>query len=67
MNEIMRAELGAPKMVDRGNFQAALDALTVYGRQERWEDSSTISPLAQTAGPQRPKGAHNYRTDGRLE
>jgi len=32
--------------------------LTVYGRQERWEDSPT-------GWPQRPKGEHNYRTDGR--
>ena len=32
--------------------------LTVYGRQERWEDSPA-------GWPQRPKGAHNYRTDGR--
>ena len=32
--------------------------LTVYGRQERWEDS--------TAGwLKRPEGTHNYRTDGR--
>jgi predicted dithiol-disulfide oxidoreductase (DUF899 family) len=32
--------------------------LTVYGRQERWEDSPT-------GWPQRPEGGHNYRTDGR--
>ena len=32
--------------------------LTVYGRQERWEDSPT-------GWPQRSNGAHNYRTDGR--
>src|SRR3984885_7249758 len=32
--------------------------LTVYGRQERWEDSPT-------GWPQRPKGEHSYRTDGR--
>jgi len=32
--------------------------LTVYGRQESWEDS----PIGW---PQRPKGEHNYRTDGR--
>jgi len=32
--------------------------LTVYGRQERWEDSPT-------GWPQWPKGEHNYRTDGR--
>jgi predicted dithiol-disulfide oxidoreductase (DUF899 family) len=32
--------------------------LTVYGRQERWEDSPTD-------WPQRPKGEHNYRTHGR--
>jgi len=32
--------------------------LTVYGRQERWEDSPTGSP-------RRPKGQHNYRTNGR--
>ena len=32
--------------------------LTVYGRQERWEDSPT-------GWPQRPNGEHNYRTDGR--
>jgi predicted dithiol-disulfide oxidoreductase (DUF899 family) len=32
--------------------------LTVYGRQERWEDSPT-------GWPQRPKGEHNYRADGR--
>ncbi len=32
--------------------------LTVYGRQERWEDSPT-------GWPQRPEGEHNYRTDGR--
>jgi predicted dithiol-disulfide oxidoreductase (DUF899 family) len=32
--------------------------LTVYGRQERWEDSPP-------GWPQRPKGQHNYRTDGR--
>jgi predicted dithiol-disulfide oxidoreductase (DUF899 family) len=32
--------------------------LTVYGRQERWEDSPT-------GWPQRPKGEHPYRTDGR--
>ena len=32
--------------------------LTVYGRQEAWEDSPT-------GWPQRPKGEHPYRTDGR--
>jgi predicted dithiol-disulfide oxidoreductase (DUF899 family) len=32
--------------------------LTVYGRQERWEDSPP-------GWPQRPKGQHNYRTDRR--
>ena len=32
--------------------------LTVYGRQEAWEDSPT-------GWPQRPKGEHAYRTDGR--
>ena len=32
--------------------------LTVYGRQERWEDSPA-------GWPQRPKGSHPYRTDGR--
>ena len=31
--------------------------LTVYGRQERWEDSPTGWPL-------RPEGEHNYRIDG---
>jgi len=32
--------------------------LTVYGRQESWEGSPTL-------WPQRPKGEHNYRTEGR--
>jgi predicted dithiol-disulfide oxidoreductase (DUF899 family) len=32
--------------------------LTVYGRQERWEDSPA-------GWPQRPKGEHPYRIDGR--
>ena len=32
--------------------------LTLYGRQETWEDSPT-------GWPQRPKGEHPYRTDGR--
>jgi predicted dithiol-disulfide oxidoreductase (DUF899 family) len=32
--------------------------LTVYGRQERWEDSPT-------GWPQLPEGEHPYRTDGR--
>jgi predicted dithiol-disulfide oxidoreductase (DUF899 family) len=32
--------------------------LTVYGRQERWEDSPT-------GWPQRSEGEHNYRNDGR--
>jgi predicted dithiol-disulfide oxidoreductase (DUF899 family) len=32
--------------------------LTVYGRQERWEDSPT-------GWPQWPQGEHPYRTDGR--
>jgi predicted dithiol-disulfide oxidoreductase (DUF899 family) len=32
--------------------------LTIYGRQERWEDSPT-------GWPQRSKGEHNYRIDGR--
>jgi len=32
--------------------------LTVYGRQERWEDSPA-------GWPQRAKGEHNYRIDGR--
>ncbi|HUN40740.1 MAG TPA: DUF899 family protein [Acetobacteraceae bacterium] len=40
-----------------GNSYALLD-LTVYGRQERWEDSPN-------GWPQRPEGEHNYRTDGR--
>src|SRR5271156_6653679 len=31
--------------------------LTVYGRQERWEDSPA-------GWPQRPEGEHNYRTGG---
>jgi hypothetical protein len=32
--------------------------LTIYGRQERWEDSPT-------GWPQRSEGEHRYRTDGR--
>jgi hypothetical protein len=32
--------------------------LTVYGRQERWQDSPV-------GWPQQPKGKHYYRTDGR--
>jgi predicted dithiol-disulfide oxidoreductase (DUF899 family) len=32
--------------------------LTVYGRQETWQDSPT-------GWPQRSEGEHNYRTDGR--
>jgi predicted dithiol-disulfide oxidoreductase (DUF899 family) len=40
-----------------GNSYSLLD-LTVYGRQERWEDSPTN-------WPQRPKGEHSYRNDGR--
>jgi predicted dithiol-disulfide oxidoreductase (DUF899 family) len=32
--------------------------LTVYGRQESWENSPT-------GWPQRPKGEHNYRANGR--
>jgi predicted dithiol-disulfide oxidoreductase (DUF899 family) len=32
--------------------------LTVYGRQERWEDSPA-------GWPRRPEGAHPYRNDGR--
>jgi hypothetical protein len=40
-----------------GNSYALLD-LTVYGRQEAWEDSPT-------GWPQRPEGQHNYRIDGR--
>jgi len=32
--------------------------LTIYGRQEKWEDSPT-------GWPQLPKGQHPYRTDGR--
>jgi predicted dithiol-disulfide oxidoreductase (DUF899 family) len=40
-----------------GNSYPLLD-LTVYGRQERWEDSPP-------GWPQRPEGQHNYRIDGR--
>jgi predicted dithiol-disulfide oxidoreductase (DUF899 family) len=40
-----------------GNSYPLLD-LTVYGRQERWEDSPP-------GWPQRPEGQHYYRTDGR--
>jgi predicted dithiol-disulfide oxidoreductase (DUF899 family) len=40
-----------------GNNYALLD-LTVYGRQETWEDSPAD-------WPQRPTGKHNYRIDGR--
>jgi predicted dithiol-disulfide oxidoreductase (DUF899 family) len=40
-----------------GNSYALLD-LTVYGRQEAWEDSPT-------GWPQRQKGEHPYRSDGR--
>jgi predicted dithiol-disulfide oxidoreductase (DUF899 family) len=40
-----------------GNSYRLLD-LTVYGRQERWEDSPV-------GWPRWPKGAHQYRTDGR--
>ena len=40
-----------------GNSYALLD-LTVYGRQEAWQDSPA-------GWPQRPKGQHNYRIDGR--
>ena len=40
-----------------GNSYALLD-MTVYGRQEPWEDSPT-------GWPQRGKGEHPYRTDGR--
>jgi predicted dithiol-disulfide oxidoreductase (DUF899 family) len=40
-----------------GNSYGLLD-LTVYGRQEAWEDSPA-------GWPQRPQGEHAYRTDGR--
>ena len=40
-----------------GSSYPLLD-LTVYGRQEAWEDSPA-------GWPQRPKGEHPYRTDGR--
>lgn len=40
-----------------GNSYGLLD-LTVYGRQEAWEDSPT-------GWPQRPEDAHPYRDDGR--
>lgn len=40
-----------------GNSYKLLD-LTVYGRQEAWEDSPA-------GWPQRPQGQHNYRIDGR--
>jgi predicted dithiol-disulfide oxidoreductase (DUF899 family) len=40
-----------------GNSYPLLD-LTVYGRQEAWEDSPG-------GWPQRPEGEHPYRTDGR--
>jgi predicted dithiol-disulfide oxidoreductase (DUF899 family) len=40
-----------------GNSYRLLD-LTVYGRQESWEDSPT-------GWPQQPKGTHPYRTEGR--
>jgi predicted dithiol-disulfide oxidoreductase (DUF899 family) len=40
-----------------GNSYALLD-MTVYGRQETWEDSPT-------GWPRRAKGAHPYRTEGR--
>jgi predicted dithiol-disulfide oxidoreductase (DUF899 family) len=40
-----------------GNSYPLLD-LTVYGRQERWEDSPA-------GWPQRPQGRHSYRTEGR--
>ena len=39
------------------NSYGLLD-LTVYGRQERWEDSPV-------GWPQRPEGSHPYRNDGR--
>jgi predicted dithiol-disulfide oxidoreductase (DUF899 family) len=40
-----------------GNSYPLLD-LTVYGRQEQWEDSPA-------GWPQQPKGQHSYRIDGR--
>ena len=40
-----------------GNSYALLD-MTVYGRQETWEDSPT-------GWPRRAKGEHPYRTEGR--
>jgi predicted dithiol-disulfide oxidoreductase (DUF899 family) len=40
-----------------GNSYPLLD-LTVYGRQEGWEDSPA-------GWPKRPEGMHNYRTNGR--
>jgi predicted dithiol-disulfide oxidoreductase (DUF899 family) len=40
-----------------GNSYGLLD-MTVYGRQEAWEDSPA-------GWPQRPKGAHPYRDNGR--
>jgi predicted dithiol-disulfide oxidoreductase (DUF899 family) len=40
-----------------GNSYPLLD-LTIYGRQEAWEDSPD-------GWPQRPKGTHPYRDDGR--
>ncbi len=40
-----------------GNSYRLLD-LTIYGRQEAWEDSPA-------GWPQRPEGEHPYRTDGR--
>ena len=40
-----------------GNSYPLLD-LTVYGRQEAWEDSPS-------GWPQRPKGSHPYRDNGR--
>jgi len=40
-----------------GNSYPLLD-LTIYGRQEKWEDSPA-------GWPKRPKGMHNYHIDGR--
>jgi hypothetical protein len=53
----MRDELGAPEIVDRNSSYRLLD-LTVYGRQEAWEDSPP-------GWPRSLEGKGRVRTNGR--
>ena len=67
MNDFMRDELGAPKIVDRNTFQAELDALRVREKAHTREGDAIAAarrrlPMVEVNGATPVIGAHGKVT-----